>query len=164
MSKGKFNDFGWHTEFKSARKKSYQETCIFLNDIRECQNKNSYNYLSKCFDATHCPLKLKKRTRNNSQTIIKAEKESRKRSIVLYNKLDKDIIELFMNNMPYEKLPELHKVAFLHRINDEFVFADCHYKVIKIFDNRVYDESFRIIDENDNILKLINNTLEEIKK
>lgn len=154
MSNGKFYDIGWHTEFKSAKKRKYNETCIYLDDSRECKNKNSYNFLSKCFDSTHCPHKIK-----SNQTIEKLNnkneylKRNQQRidiniSIVLYNcdKLQK--VELFTNSKPYNELPELHKLAFNHEINDEFNFRDYHYKVLEKHDNRTYAESFKIIEEN----------------
>ena len=148
MSKGKFYDFGWHTEYKSEKKKSYQETCIYLNDYRECENKKSSCYLSKCFEASKCTLK-QKTEKTSSKSNTNQQYTSRNKSVLLYNTEDQKKIELFMNGKYYDELPPLHKVAFKHNINEQFEFSNRHYTVIGKHEYKVFEESFRIILENE---------------
>lgn len=64
MSQGKFYDFGWHNEWHSSSSKTKPLDCIYLSDKRECQNRECYCFLSKCFDSSHCPHKIREKDRD----------------------------------------------------------------------------------------------------
>lgn len=60
--KGKFNDFGWHNEFRSVnRKKEKAADCIYLDEDRTCNCKKCMYYLGKCFYSTFCPFREKEK-------------------------------------------------------------------------------------------------------
>ena len=58
--KRKFAGRNMHIEFHNVNpKKSKAADCIYLTENRECQNKKSPHYLSKCFAASYCTFKVK---------------------------------------------------------------------------------------------------------
>lgn len=70
--RGKFSGFNWHFEFHTTNpKKEKAADCIYLTTDRICQNNKSLNYLTKCFVATDCPLRIKEKDAE-----IAAKKES----------------------------------------------------------------------------------------
>ena len=56
--KGK-KDYYWHITYDKDRKKDKPANCIFLCEDRICHNKESSEYLAKCFRASWCPLREK---------------------------------------------------------------------------------------------------------
>ena len=96
--RGALSGFNWHFEYHTInRKKEKAADCAFLTVDRICQNNKSINYLSKCFVASDCPLKLKqeeflKRTENKQRNIassknqqIKGIKCSLPKNCVMFN-------------------------------------------------------------------------------
>ena len=68
--RGKFSGFKWHHEFHTIEpKKEKASDCIFLSEQRECQNKDSSYYLSKCFIATICPHRVKSEIQDEDQCL-----------------------------------------------------------------------------------------------
>lgn len=56
--KGKI-DYPHSIQHQSQRKKEKPVDCIYCTEQRECQKKECYYYLGKCFDSTHCKYKVK---------------------------------------------------------------------------------------------------------
>lgn len=51
-----------HLEYHTVNpKKPKASDCIYLSETRECQNKQSPDYLSKCFAASYCTFKLREK-------------------------------------------------------------------------------------------------------
>lgn len=51
-----------HIEYHTVnQKRSKAADCIYLTDDRVCQNKKSYQYLSKCFMASNCPWRMREK-------------------------------------------------------------------------------------------------------
>lgn len=64
--KGKLSGFAWHIEYHALHENNKQANCKYLDEKRICRNRKSgYYYLSKCFDATHCPYREKKNKKEN---------------------------------------------------------------------------------------------------
>lgn len=60
MSNSKLDGYSWHIEYHTVdRKKGKAADCEYLDQKRECHNKDCPNYLAKCFDATHCSYRKK---------------------------------------------------------------------------------------------------------
>lgn len=56
----KFAGKNMHLEFHTVKpKKKKAADCIYLTENRECQNKKSPDYLSKCFAASYCTFKVR---------------------------------------------------------------------------------------------------------
>lgn len=66
---GYLSGFSWHNEYHSELKKNKAANCIFLDEKRNCNNKKSPYYLSKCFVASNCPLKEKDETVESNKKI-----------------------------------------------------------------------------------------------
>ncbi len=66
--KQKFPGWAMHLEFHNTDpKKKKASDCIYLTTDRICQNKNSVQYLAKCFIASDCPLKIREK---DAQTLV----------------------------------------------------------------------------------------------
>ena len=57
---GRLSGVSWHIEYHTTDKKKHKVAdCIYLSDDRICNNKDSVQYLSKCFIASYCHLRVK---------------------------------------------------------------------------------------------------------
>ena len=66
--KGYFSGISWHTEFHTVnRKKEKAADCIYLDEERICSNKYSPCYLTKCFEASSCKLRIKEGQKKPSE-------------------------------------------------------------------------------------------------
>ena len=60
--KGKFSGFCWHQEFHTVDpKKEKAADCIYLTKERICRNSGCLKYGEKCFVATHCQYRVKRK-------------------------------------------------------------------------------------------------------
>ena len=153
MGKGNLSGTPWHIEYYNVNKRKRKKRkpkprsrnrWIYYTD-------NDYCTKSKlpCFGSPNCPYYRESRAKNNISKPLKKKNdkqiENKNQSILLYCKEDKGQIELFMNGLGYDQLPELHKIAFTKNISDEFEVAGYHYVVIQKFENKFYEESFKIL-------------------
>jgi hypothetical protein len=64
----KFAGKNMHLEFHTVSpKKDKPADCIYLDENRECHNKNSPNYLAKCFAASYCTFKVRDKSAASSK-------------------------------------------------------------------------------------------------
>lgn len=165
---GKLSGFSWHYEFNSGKSKEYDETCIHLDSYRVCQNKNSYHYLAKCFESSHCKFKRKSRPdsiKHEDMILIddaqraekikqknKSNSDEKNKCITLHRLNDDKYLELYINNRAVEELPTLHKLAMEKELRERFSYANFNYVVIDISYKVCEGKSFLIIDPPKNIV------------
>ena len=95
MRDGRFYDIGWHMDYHSQKKKRKAADCVFLDTNRICNNYESWNYLAKCFDASHCPIRKreaeeKERNKKIEGTKPKDPQERNNRSTTSNSKASKE--------------------------------------------------------------------------
>lgn len=58
--KNPLTGYSWHFEYHTVdKKKAKPANCIYMTEDRICQHKKSQQYLSKCFMASYCSLRVK---------------------------------------------------------------------------------------------------------
>ena len=69
--KGQFSGASMHEEFHTVNpKKEKAADCCYLDENRICNNKKSYYYWGKCFDASHCPHRIRERNTAGAETKV----------------------------------------------------------------------------------------------
>ena len=84
--RGKFSGFNWHNEFHSEKRKDKVSDCVFLSEERICGNKKSPYYLSKCFIATTCPLRMRSEEQEKADKrdeVLRAVAEKQRKIIAI---------------------------------------------------------------------------------
>lgn len=74
MRDGRLSGYCWHVGYPDRKKKKAAD-CIFLDSERFCNNEESMNYHSKCFEATHCPVRIRETTVEKAKPSGKTTKQ-----------------------------------------------------------------------------------------
>ena len=97
--KGKFSGFNWHLEYHSTnKKKDKAANCIYLDEDRICNNKDSVVYLEKCFRASWCQLRTKSNDSRYTDETTVSKPKAKKKIISINCSLPKNCQVMTKNN------------------------------------------------------------------